>query len=133
MGEGKREMTRWCFIVAVLFAYAGAVSGAEQAAAVEPAVLSLWNRPIVTFRATVDGVSPAQRVHNSSKRIAEHMEAGLSMPVATRESTIGDVHGILVTMGPGVAFGLVNGDLDAEASLTLEQAAARAAGNLRGV
>lgn len=124
-------MTRWGVIVAVLLVCLSASVRAAPTPAVEPAVLSLWNRPIVTFRATVDGISPEQRVQNSRKRIDEHLKAGLSLPVATRETAIGDLTGILVTMGPGVAFGLVQGDLDAEASMTLEQAAARAAGRLR--
>ncbi|MFC4313685.1 mechanosensitive ion channel family protein [Steroidobacter flavus] len=131
MGEGKREMTRWGCIVAVLLICLSASVHAEFTPAAEPAVLSLWNRPIVTFRATVDGVSPEQRVENSRKRIAEHLKAGPPMPVATRETTIGAVHGILVTMGPDVAFGLVQGDLEAEASMSLQQAADRAAGRLR--
>jgi small-conductance mechanosensitive channel len=131
MGEGKREMTRGGFILFILLACLNASVRAEPMPPDEPAVLSLWNRPIATFRATVDGITPERRVQNSRKRIDEHIAAGFAMPVATRDTTIGDMHGILVTMGPGVAFGLVHGDLDAEASMTLEQAAARAAVNLR--
>jgi small-conductance mechanosensitive channel len=131
MGEGQREMTRSSFIIAVLLTCLGASARAEQAQVAEPAVLSLWNRPIVTFRATVDGMAPAQRVRNSRRRIDEHLEAALGGPVATRVTTIGEMRGILVTTGPDVAFGLVEGDLDAEGATTLEQAAARAAGRLR--
>ncbi len=120
-------MTRAVLIVVVLLACFGASAQTEHVTAAEPAVLSLWNRQIVTFRATVDGVTPAQRVLNSRKRIDENIDAHTTAPVATRVTTIGDVKGILVTMGPGVAFGLVQGDLDAESSWSLEQAAARAA------
>lgn len=120
-------MTRAVLIIVVLLACFGASAQTEPVKAAEPAVLSLWNRQIVTFRATVDGVPPAQRVQNSRRRIDEHIEAQSAAPVATRVTSIGDVKGILVTMGPDVAFGLVEGDLDAESSTTLEQAAARAA------
>lgn len=124
-------MTRAVLIVVVLFACAGASAQTEHAKAAEPAVLSLWNRQIVTFRATVDGVPPAQRVDNSRSRIDEHLQTHAAGPVATRVTTIGDVKGIVVTIGPSVAFGLVEGDLDAESSLSLEQTAARAAQSLR--
>lgn len=124
-------MMRWVFIVAAVLASFGALAQSEQAPAAEPAVLTLWNRPIVTFRATVDGVPPAQRVENSRNRIDEHLKENLTGAVATRVTSIGDTKGILITMGPSVAFGLVEGDLDAESAVSLEQAAARAGARLR--
>jgi small-conductance mechanosensitive channel len=124
-------MTRWGPIVAVLLACVGTWVHAQEARVVEPAVLSLWNRPIVIFRATVEGVPPEQRVQNSRKRIDEHVHAGTGGQVATRPTAIGEVNGILVTMGPDVAFGLVQADLDPEGSTTIEEAAARAADRLR--
>lgn len=120
-------MTRPVPIVAMLLLCFGAAAQEQQTQAAEPAVLSLWNRQVVTLRATVDGVPPAQRVRNSRERIEEHLNAYASGPVATRVTSIGDVKGIVVTMGSSVAFGLVQGDLDTESSITLEQAAARAA------
>ncbi len=124
-------MTRWRFIFAVLLACAGTLGHAQEPHVEEPAVLSLWNRPIVIFRATVDRVPPEQRVQNARKRIEEHLRSRVAGNVATRVTEIGELQGILVTMGQDVAFGLVEGDLDAEASTTLEQAAARAADRLR--
>lgn len=123
-------MTRSVLIIVLLLACFGASAQTEHVRAAEPAVLMLSNRPIVTFRATVDGVPPAQRVANSRERIDEHLKANLDGPVTTRVTAIGDMKGIVVTMGPSVAFGLVEGDLDRESSMTLEQAAARAAARL---
>jgi small-conductance mechanosensitive channel len=130
MGEGQREMMLWRYILAGLFACFVVSAQSGQAPIVEPAILSLWNRPIVIFRATVDGVPPAQRVQNSRERIDAHLEQQATSPIATRVTTIGEMKGILITMGPDVAFGLVEGDLDAESSTSLEQAAARAANRL---
>ncbi len=124
-------MTRGVCIVALLLVCLCASVHAETKEEVEPAVLSMWNRPIVTFRATVDGVTPAQRVQNSRSRIDEHFKEGLAVPVSTRESSIGELKGILITMGPDVAFGLVEGDLEGETSMTLQEAAAHAARRLQ--
>lgn len=99
----------------------------------EPATLSLWNRHIVTFRAVVAGVPPAGRVRNAHARIAAHTEDGRTLPVATRAVRIGDAAGVVITLGGHVAFGIVEGDLDVESAETAEQAAARAAGQLRQV
>ena len=120
-------MMRPALIFALLFVCFGAAAQEQQSQAAEPAVLSLWNRQIVTLRATVDGVPPAQRVRNSRERIDEHLKAQPGGKVTTRVTSIGDLKGIVVTMGPNVAFGLVEGDLDPESSITLEQAATRAA------
>jgi len=120
-------MTRTVFIFALLLLCFGAAAQEQQTQAAEPAVLSLWNREIVTFRATVDGVPPAQRVRNSRERIDEYLNAHLTGQVSRRVTAIGELKGILVTIGASVAFGLVEGDLDTESSITLEQAAARAA------
>jgi small-conductance mechanosensitive channel len=130
MGEGQREMTRAALVIALLLACFGASAQTEPVRAAEPAVLTLLNRQIVTFRATVDGVSPAQRVENARERIDEHLQENLDGPVTTRVTSIGNVKGIVVMMGPSVAFGLIDGDLVAESSMTLEQAAARAADRL---
>lgn len=125
-------MMRASFIVAMLLTCVGPwAHGAEQGRAAESAVLSLWNRPIVTFRATVDGTTPEQRVRNSHIRIEEHFKVEIDAPVGTRAAEIGPMKGVLVTLGPNVAFGLVEEDRDPESSLTLDQTAAHAAARLR--
>jgi small-conductance mechanosensitive channel len=96
-------------------------------------VLSIWNRPLVTYRATVNGVEPAQRVRNARARIATEIDTAQPESVGVRAAEIGSAQGVVVTIGENVAFGIVADDLDAESALTLEEAAAHAASGLREV
>lgn len=133
--EGAVEMsTRRLATVVILVACAAApVRAQDQERATAPAVLAMWNRPIVTFRAVVGGAAPEERVRNARTRIEAHTRDVSTASVGTRDSAIGDIRGVLVTIGDNVAFGLVPGDLDPEAALTLEAAASQAAQRLRGV
>lgn len=119
--------------VLLVAACGAATAHAQQEQAPAPAELRMWNRPIVTFRAVVGGASPEQRVRNARTRIEAHTRTVPAPQVGTGASEIGDISGILVTVGDNVAFGLVPGDLDPESALTLDAAAAQAANRLRDV
>ena len=124
-------MNARAFPVWVLAVCTTAAAYAQQGDA--PAVLSMWNRPIVTYRATVNGVPPEQRVRNARARIEAQIQGRHAGPVATRVAAIGPTKGIIVTIGENVAFGVVEGDLDVESAMTLEQTATHAADQLREV
>lgn len=119
-------MSRGASIVALLAACV-AVTAYAQA---DPAVLTMWARPIVTFRATVAEIPPEQRVRNARERIDIHARALHAPPVTTGAVTIGAANGIAVKVGGNIVFGIVPDDLDPEAALTLEQAASSAAARL---
>jgi small-conductance mechanosensitive channel len=109
-----------------------AVGAAEAGTSdAEPAVLSAWNRPIATLRATVADVAPALRVENARARIAALPEGSYGLPVTTRPATVGAHSGLLIAVGDDALFGLVPEDLDPEAALSLDQAAAQAAARVQ--
>lgn len=119
-------------MLAVAVAPAALAASAVLAAAAapapsEPATLSVWNRPLATLRATVADVPPALRVENARARIAALPETAYKLPVTTRPATIGSDSGLLIAVGDDTLFGLVPADLDPEAALPFDRAAAQAA------
>jgi hypothetical protein len=99
----------------------------------EPATLSIWNRPIVTLRATVGGNEPAQRVQNARRRLGDLSEQELALPVAREAAHLAGNEGFAVTIGGRALFGVVEGDVDAESGLTVTQLAEQAEARLRDV
>jgi small-conductance mechanosensitive channel len=99
----------------------------------EPATLSVWNRPIVTLRATVGGNEPAQRVQNARRRLGDLSEQELALPVTREAAHLAGNEGFAVTIGGRALFGVVEGDVDAESGLTVTQLAERAEARLREV
>jgi small-conductance mechanosensitive channel len=122
--------------LAAMSTYVPRTEGADQAEVAppaSPAVLQLWNRDVVTFRATVSGAQPAQRVRNARSRLQSVLQ-GVTLPaVLVRPAQVGTEAGMLVFAGEHVVFGLVPGDVDPEAPLTLEQTAAEAGEQLQQV
>ncbi len=114
--------------LALALSWMQAASAAEAPA---PQTLTVWNRPIVTFRATVGTNGPGQRLANTLERIDELGEFERLKPVAFHEVRVGNLNGMIVTVGGQTAFGLVQGDVDPESGLSLEQVTQRAANELR--
>ncbi len=119
----------WPLLAAMAW-LAGPIALADEGAATEPARLVLWNRHITTFRAPVGGVQPEHRVTNAAGRIAALPAGAAAAPVTYHPGSVGASSGLMVAVGDRVVFGLVPGDLDPEAGMTLEQAATAAARNL---
>ncbi len=119
-----RAPPRSKWFAGLLLAALAAPGGAATPAA--PAELSAWNRPITTFRATVWDIPPEQRVMNARARITALPKGGV-LPVTVQPAAVAGETGLLVAAGDRTLFGLVAEDLDPEAGLTLEQAAAQAA------
>jgi len=119
-------------LLAAIVAPAGAAAPAPETTPRDPVVLSIWNRPLATFRATVADVPPEQRAANARARVAA-LPRGAALPVAVRPAAIGQATGLLVAAGDHVLFGLVPEDLDPESGETLEQATATAATRVAGL
>ena len=119
--------------LAVLAFLVGGIANGEENAGAGPATLVLWNRPIVTFRAPVGGVPPAQRVTNAEARIAALPPGSEHAAIATHPGRVGPSEGLMLAVGEHVVFGLVPADLDPESGATLEQAARQASSRLRGL
>jgi small-conductance mechanosensitive channel len=104
--------------------------GVEKAAAgvnaPPPAVLTVYNRPIVAFRDTVFGSSPQQRARNTEERINTLIDSGQIGAVSTRPTSEGPVFSI----AGRAMFILSPRDLDPIAGESMEQVVTGAVKNL---
>ena len=83
-----------------------------------PALLTVFNRPIIVLRATVFNYSPAERVQGIEQRLSELIAQGKTKKLTTRqivEGTVIDLDGELVML-------ITPGDVDPLSGETLEQA-----------
>jgi len=106
------------------------VTNADGAAAAEPAPpaeFEVANRHIVTLRAAVQGITPAERADAAGHRLDEIVKDGGPLEVTTRPIP----EGMVVLVDGNAVFRVRNGDVDAEAGETVATAAVEAAGNLR--
>jgi small-conductance mechanosensitive channel len=119
-------MIRGCIplLVAVLAA------GSPSPSAPAPATLEVENRPVATFRVTVAGVDPAERVRAAQQRIDALPPEALDQPVTIRPVSLGDEHGFAVLVGSRLSLFFADADADALAEETPERAAAAVAERL---
>ena len=118
-------------LLTVLALLTGGLAHGQESAGAEPATLVLWNRPIVTFRASVGGIPPRQRAGNAAARI-EALPAGAgAAKVGAQPGRIGTSEGLTLAVGDQVVFGIVAGDLDPESKQTVDQAAAESGKRLQ--
>lgn len=96
----------------------------------EPAEFVVWNRPIVTFRAQVDSITPGERVERAENAIAAIHFGNMTGDVVAVPATIGAFNGYLVEIDDRPIFGLLPQDLDPLHEETLEQVSTAAAGRL---
>jgi small-conductance mechanosensitive channel len=124
---------RYCLGLAL---FAGALAAAAAAetkpAETKPpeATLTLANRDIAVFRATVLGSPPALRAERTRARLDQLDYAALSDPVQALPATLGEFSGYSVLVGDRRMFSLFEADLDPEDKTTLAQAAEQARGHL---
>jgi len=93
----------------------------------EPATLRVFNRPILEMRATLLGFAPAERVSRAESVIRELLVLAGPGEVAIRPIP----EGRSITLDGKSAFLVLEGDVNAPAGETLDQAAAKAARALR--
>jgi small-conductance mechanosensitive channel len=96
----------------------------------EAATLTIWNRPIVVLRASLDGTTPAERVDQSRRRVDELPYESLTAEVSSERTMLGGLERMAVLVGGTPVFGILPQDLDPESKQTLEEAGAEAARRL---
>ncbi|RDE49273.1 MAG: mechanosensitive ion channel protein [Candidatus Accumulibacter meliphilus] len=110
----------WPFI-----AGAASAPAAEQVSTGE-AILFHNFRPIVTFRATFLGAPPLARVRKSEQRIDQLTPSQMVQGIELTPFSYDGGHGITLTVNDNILLAVIDGDLDPQEKLTLEQAAERA-------
>ena len=125
-GRGLRAY--WLVVFAVFLSTAWSALAAE--APVKEATLEYNFRPIVTFRTLFVGATPEIRVQRALERIKKLTPAQMELPVEVTPFAIGDVKAVGVRIGNNVVFNVLDGDLDPEEKLTLDEVAKRASAAL---
>jgi small-conductance mechanosensitive channel len=97
------------------------------------ATLTVWNRPIVVFRAVVGQVRPADRAAVAARRIEDLPDDVRPEEIRAEEATIGATHGVLVLARTTILFGVVAEDLDPTTKETPASVAGRAVEEVRSV
>jgi small-conductance mechanosensitive channel len=112
-------------VLALLLLAAPALPAAAAAPAdkATSATLTVANRDIVVFRATLLGSPPGERAERARDRIEAIAYSELGDPVKAYPVTLGDLSGMSILIGDRVAFSLLPGDLDPEEKVTLARAA----------
>ncbi|MFN8643280.1 MAG: mechanosensitive ion channel [Candidatus Binatia bacterium] len=129
---------RFAPVTVLLFAAACAAAAAATDAVIpvtlgEPAELAVWNRPIVTFRATIGETTPKERVERAQQRFEAIPDAELAAPPRALPARIDQWNGLMVFVGTRQMFNILREDLDPESTETLEQVGAGTVERLREV
>jgi small-conductance mechanosensitive channel len=95
------------------------------------ATLEIWNRPIVTLRATFGARTPARRVELAAERIEDLPYAALTGEITRVPVGIGEVYGAIITVDGRLMFSLAEADVDAESGESFDAYATHAIDNLR--
>lgn len=133
----KVLLTILCWIMGSLGFYGWAEGQGPQSAspgiekgtggtAPAPAVVMVYNRPIVAFRVPLLGSPPQERARGTEERINALIESGRIGAVSTRPSSEGPIF----LISERAVFILSPGDLDPVAGESMEQAVQRVVKNL---
>jgi small-conductance mechanosensitive channel len=95
-----------------------------------PATVTVWNRPIVTLRATVGSLTPARRAAIIEAKVQDLPFRDLGLPVRAQPAQVANRQGVLVFVGPHMMFGILQEDLDPLENTTPEEAGEEAADHL---
>lgn len=94
---------------------------ADARASDPPATVTVWNRPVVTIRATVGQQTPAIRAAGIEQKIQELPYGELGSAVRIEQARAGNVDGLMVFVGGRLLFGILPADLDPLSNETLAQ------------
>lgn len=113
----SRRRVPFAAIVLLLWLLAGVALAAVGA---EPAALRILNRDVVTLRATLAGISPAQRVEAARQRIREISPAAIDDPITVVAARLGETRGVQFFLGPSMLFSVLETDVDPESDQGFE-------------
>ena len=105
------------------------VQAADEARPLE-ATLHYHFRPIVTFRTSLVGATPEARVRRALGRLDGLTAGQIEQPIERTPFTVDGRRGVSLHIGQSILFNLLEGDLDPEEKLSVEEAAERAAEKL---
>jgi len=91
------------------------------------ATLEVANRKILSFRATVAGSDPAERLESARARLDQLPTHGPPEKVEIHQVQLGNERGTAVMVGPRLVFVVAEGDVDLQAGETTEGVARQAA------
>lgn len=106
-------------------------AGTLEVRSAAPATVTVWNRPVVVLRASIDGVSPRERAEGIQSRIEELPLEGAD--IRAEPASIRGLEGIAIFAGSRMLFALVPQDLDPESSESLEEASRTAVSQLKQI
>ncbi len=93
----------------------------------EPVVVTVWNRTITELRASIDGLSPEDRVQRIRRRLEALQPELLARPVEVRPTSVAGTEARLLSVGGDLIMGLSRqdlgqgDDLDASAELAAKR------------
>ena len=96
----------------------------------ESAVVEFANRPIVTLRATVQGLAPSGRAARVEERLRNLSDEDLASPLLQSSIHLDNRNGVLFTIGNHTIFVLSSADLEHDSTQPLEKAAEEVAKKL---
>ena len=105
----------------------------EVRAGSAPATVEVWNRPIVTLRATIGAMEPAQRAKEVQGRIEALPPEDFGDAVHAEPAVVGGLRGWLILVRAEIIVGILPEDLDPESGRTAEETALEGVERLRGV
>lgn len=122
MGQTVWALLAILAMPAVAHAQLPSASALATAKAIDPpATVTVWNRPIVTLRATVGHQTPEVRSAGIEKKIEDLPYRDLGSAVRVERAQVGGIDGLLVFVGGRLLFGILPADLDPLSDETLAQ------------
>jgi len=86
------------------------------------ATVMYMNRPIVTLRVTVGGMSPEERAERIHRRLVDLDDAMLKRQITVEPAEIGNLEGVFLSLeGATMLLGIADGDVDPESGQTAEE------------
>ncbi|MBK1724750.1 hypothetical protein CKO23_21490 [Thiocystis violacea] len=98
-----------------------------------PATVEVWNRPIVTLRAVIGPLDPAQRAEQVQGRIEALPPEDFGDAVHAEPAQVGRLRGWLILVRDDIIVGILPEDLDPESGRTVEETARDGVERLREV
>ena len=127
----KLSATLSWLLCCLFLASTGAPVIAAESAHLQEATLHYHFRPIVTFRTTLMGMTPETRVRRALARLDTLAANQMGEPVEVTPFTVDGKRGINLRIGQLVLFNVLEGDLDPEEKLSIDETGRRAASEMQ--